>query len=131
MAKQKEMATLKIDFMRTLNQENGALDFTAEELNGVPDSIIAGFHKRTNEHGIEVYAMSFKGVDYGPVVEYAQSPSTRRRAAVGFSNRAQGNAPIFDRVLALRRECAEILGYDTWAAYVLEVSFSLYVQPPF
>lgn len=59
--------------------------------------------------------------DYFPFLQYAHD----RRAAFElyklFDNRAAAeNLPLLDRLLALRHEKAQLLGYPTWAHYVLE-----------
>lgn len=36
----------------------------------------------------------------------------------------QVNLPVLDRILALRRRIAELLGYDTWADYKTEVQMA-------
>lgn len=46
---------------------------------------------------------------------------TRRRAYESYEARLELNAPLFDRVLELRRNIATLLGYKTWADHVTEV----------
>lgn len=38
----------------------------------------------------------------------------------GAEDRLANNVPVLDDILELRRQCAALLGYETWAAYVLE-----------
>jgi Zn-dependent oligopeptidase len=38
----------------------------------------------------------------------------------GMEDRLKVNVPVLDEILELRRKCAELLGYESWAAYVLE-----------
>lgn len=52
---------------------------------------------------------------------YAVNPETRRRAWEGYETRVPANVPIFEKVLEIRRKCADLLGYKTWADYITEV----------
>lgn len=59
MAKKKEISKLSVDFNRNCNEEKGKIEFTEEELEGVPKDVIEGFPK--SEDGKR--AMSFKTPD--------------------------------------------------------------------
>ena len=121
MAKKKEISELCIEFNKNCNEENGKLEFTAEELEGVSADVLEGFPKSTNSEGKEVYSMSFKTPDVIPVLDYAKRQETRKRASQGYENRSAQNAPIFEKIIELRQDCAALLGYKNWAQYKLEV----------
>jgi Zn-dependent oligopeptidase len=53
-------------------------------------------------------------------MQYAESPETRKIMFAGSEDRLKINVPVLDKILDLRRQCAELLGYETWAHYVLE-----------
>jgi Zn-dependent oligopeptidase len=53
-------------------------------------------------------------------MQYAENPETRKIMFAGVEDRLKINVPVLDDILRLRRECAALLGYETWAAYVLE-----------
>lgn len=53
-------------------------------------------------------------------MQYAQNSETRKTMYAGMEDRLKINVPVLDKILDLRRQCADLLGYDTWAAYVLE-----------
>jgi Zn-dependent oligopeptidase len=53
-------------------------------------------------------------------MQYAENPETRKIMFAGMEDRLKINVPVLDDILRLRRECAALLGYETWAAYVLE-----------
>ena len=59
-----------------------------------------------------------------PQFKFASNPTTRRRAVFAFNSRLAHNAPLLRQALALRRRCARILGYPTWADYVVEVNLA-------
>ncbi len=59
--------------------------------------------------------------DFQPVMAYADRAEVRRRLLFEFMNRAHPeNAPVLDRLLALRFELAELLGYPEYASYAIE-----------
>lgn len=55
-----------------------------------------------------------------PKLNFATNPSTRKRAYEANESRLAINAPLFDKILGLRREIAAILGYASWADRVLD-----------
>jgi len=124
MAKKKEISELCIEFNKNCNEENGKLEFTAEELEGVSADVLEGFPKSTNSEGKEVYSMSFKTPDVIPVLDYAKRQETRKRASQGYENRSAQNAPIFEKIIELRQDCAALLGYKNWAQYKLETKMA-------
>ena len=119
------------------------MSFTLEELEGVPEDVISGFTKRTDESGKEVYDVTHKTPDIFPIVctypfppteplvtqrdsspfqfKFAQLPLTRQLAYESYEDRLKINTPIFEKMLGLRRQIASLLGYDTWADYRTEV----------
>ncbi|MDF2694466.1 MAG: Thimet oligopeptidase, partial [Labilithrix sp.] len=59
--------------------------------------------------------------DYFPVLTYAKDRKVALDLFKQFENRAADkNVPVLERILALRSEKAKLLGYATWADYVLE-----------
>ncbi len=59
--------------------------------------------------------------DYFPFLQYARDRAAAFELYKLFDNRAAAeNLPLLDRLLALRHEKARLLGYPTWAHYVLE-----------
>lgn len=46
----KRLSDISIIFQKNLNEENGGLWFTAEELDGTPDDVISGFEKGGGEN---------------------------------------------------------------------------------
>jgi Zn-dependent oligopeptidase len=114
------------------------ITFTLEELKGVPDDVISGYTKHT-EDGKDMYDVTHKTPDIFPVVrtyyseqrdlflnhilqfKFAQHPETRRRAHESYEARLAINVPLLDKALELRRKIASLLGYPTWADYITEV----------
>ncbi|PVG02273.1 zincin [Serendipita vermifera] len=112
----KDLAKKCQDFSNNCNQEKGYLDFLPEDLEGVPDSAKNGYAKQPDG----TLRVTFKTPDSLPMLQYAKLEETRKRMFAGMEDRLKINKPVLDEILELRRKCAELLGYETWAAYVLE-----------
>ena len=50
----------------------------------------------------------------------AQNPETRKRAYLSYENKNTVNTPLFSDIMKLRTKAAKVLGYDTWADYIIE-----------
>lgn len=118
-ALKKELSQACLEFSKNFNEENGVVSFTAEELKGVPSDVTSGYTKRT-EGEKELYDVTFKTPDIFPVLKFAESPATRKRAHEEHESRLAINVPILEKILDLRRQLAALLGYKTWADYVTE-----------
>ncbi|KAF8970809.1 metallopeptidase MepB [Flammula alnicola] len=116
----KELSQVCLESQKNLNEENGHITFTEEELKGVQNVVLSGYTKRTEE-GQNVYDVTFKGLDIFPITEHAENPETRKRAQEGYESRSAINTPVLAKALELRRKIASLLGYKTWADYVTEV----------
>jgi len=83
---QETLSMVRADFNKNLDEEVGGIWFTLDELRGVPQDVLDGLERGTAENEGRV-KMTFKGPDYNPVMRYAQSSETRRRAYVESQNR--------------------------------------------
>jgi metallopeptidase MepB len=116
----KELSQVCLEFNKNFNEENGVITFTEDELKGVPNDVISGYKKRSEDARV-VYDVTFKTPDIMPVFKYAENPMTRKRAMECHEERLAVNVPLLDRALEIRRRIASLLGYKTWADYKTEV----------
>jgi len=115
--KKKALVKLEADFSTNLNEYQDDLIVTREELEGLPESYIAGLTK--TEDG--KYRVSLDYPRYYPFMENAKNADARRRLEFKFSRRGGvKNKQLLDQAITLRRELAKLLGYPTHAAFVLE-----------
>lgn len=117
----KRLSQLCIQFQKNLNEENGGLWFTKEELDGVPDDVLSGLKK--GEAGGENEGklwLTFKYPDLFPTMKYAKNAETRKRVMIGSENKCNQNVPLLEEVIVLRDEAARLLGYPNHAAFRLE-----------
>jgi len=113
------LSEISIEFQKRLNEENGALWFSTEELHGVPKDLVDNFPKGESEHAGKV-KVSFKYPDLFPVLKYATNADVRKQMFVANENKCNDNVPLFQETVLLRDEAARLLGYPNHAAFVIE-----------
>lgn len=124
--KQNEVKELKqklskicIDFTKNLGEDKTEVLFTEEELEGCPSDFLSGLKKDESSGKLVV---TLKYPDIVPVMKYAKKPETRRRLDEARSSQCQAqNEPLFEQALMLRKQIADILGFDTHADYILDI----------
>ncbi|GAA5981288.1 hypothetical protein JCM11641_005633 [Rhodosporidiobolus odoratus] len=116
----KAIVNKETDFQQVCNEENGFLLFTREELDGVPEDVIAGFPEVDGKR----IKMTHKTPDYVPVINYAHSPETRKRAVLSYEGKTIQNAPLLKEIVELRHKAVRLLGYESHAAWTLEVKMA-------
>lgn len=124
----KQLSDLSIQFSENvLNETNEyQLHITKEaDLAGLPDFVKAGSAEAAKRAGKEGWIFTLHAPSYGPFMKYADNRELRhelfkangRRGAK--SNKNDNHANI-EKMVNLRYEKAQLLGYNTWADYVLE-----------
>ncbi|MDB4938335.1 MAG: Thimet oligopeptidase [Labilithrix sp.] len=112
-----ELTKLGQDFDANLAASHLSIDATPAQLEGLPKEWLAS-HKPGADGKVRV---STDYPDYFPVLTYAKDRKVALELYKQFENRAADkNLAVLDRILALRAEKAKLLGYATWADYVLE-----------
>lgn len=115
----KRLSEISIVFQKNLNEENGGLWFTPEELNGVPEDVVASLEKGSGDKSGKV-KLTFKYPDLFPTLKYATNAKTRQRVFVENENKCNENVPLFREAIVLRDEAARILGYKNHAEFRIE-----------
>lgn len=112
--KEKALARLETEFLSNINQDGTTLQFTRQELAGVPADAMARFRKAPRGRLI----VSAREPDYVAIEDNATDEGTRRRMYEAFANRAADrNVSLLERAIGLRQRLATLLGYRTWADY--------------
>jgi oligopeptidase A len=96
---------------------------TEEALAGVPADVKATASAAARAEGRSGYKLTLRTPCYVPVMQYAENRELRRMMHRDFATRASDlglkpewdNGPLIERILALRREAAELLGYRNYA----------------
>ena len=116
---QKELAALTTEFAVNINQARAPLDFTADELAGVPPSFLESPGVKQPDGRYRVMAnVTWHAQAIG---ENATVADTRRRLSIARNNLArEKNVPLLTKLVALRGDIAQRLGYASWADYQIE-----------
>lgn len=93
-------------------------------LGGIPESVKSMALAAATEAGIDGYRLLLQAPIYRGILRHASDRALRQELWTAWNTRASSgehdNRPVVDRILELRRELASLLGYDTFADYVLE-----------
>jgi len=114
--KKKRLVEVESEFSQNLLKENTVLEFSREELSGLPDSFINSLKKSTSGN-FEV-TLSYPHVN--PFMENVKSTESRKKLSFSFNNRGgMPNKKLLEEALVLRHELANMLGYPSHAHLVL------------
>jgi Zn-dependent oligopeptidase len=113
----KELSNLSTDFEENVTKATQPVKFTKAELEGVPDD----FLKQVKTGDDEYTVMANITWHRLTVEENAKREDTRKRMVIAESNLArEKNIPLLQKILVLRNDIAQKLGYKTYADYETE-----------
>eukprot|EP01134_Creolimax_fragrantissima_P003374 CFRG3374T1 len=120
---------LAIDFSKNLNDVVTKLQFTANELEGMPADFIESLTevKGTDPQAYEV-TLSYPHVF--SVMKKCSVAASRQKLNIAFNSRClKVNTDILEELVSLRDQLAKILGYATHAEYITEIRMSGGTEP--
>ncbi|XP_064477408.1 thimet oligopeptidase-like isoform X2 [Ornithodoros turicata] len=112
-----EINDLCIRFMKVLNEENSTIEFTQQELDGIPEDFVKSLE--LVEPGKRRVTM--KPPHYMSVMRKAKNPETRRRMSLAYGTRCLENTPVIEKLATSRHEKAVLLGYPDNVSFVTEL----------
>ncbi len=123
-----EASMLSLQFSQNLLKENKAFTLhisDAAELDGLPETAIAAAADEARQRGKEGWIFTLDYPSYSPFMTYSTQRSLREklymaRNTVCTHDNSENNLEICKRLVNLRREIAQLLGYRTYADYVLK-----------
>ncbi|HYD83472.1 MAG TPA: M3 family metallopeptidase, partial [Opitutus sp.] len=116
----KQLSALEQEFSVNINQARAPLDFSADELAGVPQTLLGSPDVRQPDGRFRV--MAHITWHYMAVMDNATKAATRQRLYLARNTLAkETNVAVLARLVALRADIADRLGYATWADYRTEV----------
>ncbi len=123
-----EASMLSLQFSQNLLKENKAftLHITDEaDLDGLPDTAREAAAAAAKEHDKDGWVFTLDMPSYSPFMTYSTRRELRKemymqRNTVCTHDNTENNINICKRIINLRREIARLMGYDTYADYVLK-----------
>ena len=122
-----ELANLQQKFSENVLDATAAFELLVMDesrLEGVPDAAREGYRSRATEAGKDGWLLTLDYPSLEPVLKYAEDRTLRKEMYLANAARCRGgehdNRPLLARILRLRDELADILGYGTFSDYQLE-----------
>lgn len=114
---QKELNKLGIEFDSNISNDETSIPVSLADLKGVSKNVVDTLQKA----GQNSYLVTMDGPTFGAVTDSAELESTREKVWIAYKRRGgERNNEVLKNLVKLRTEMAQILGYKTFADYVLE-----------
>ncbi|MBR3122837.1 MAG: peptidase M3, partial [Prevotella sp.] len=122
-----EASLLALQFSQNLLKENKAFELhitDEKQLDGLPETARQAAAQTAREQGKDGWIFTLDSPSYSPFMTYSTQRELRRQMymaknTVCLHDNAENNLDICRRLINLRREMAQLLGYDTYADYVM------------
>ncbi|WKS94602.1 M3 family metallopeptidase [Riemerella columbina] len=124
----KNLAIQSLKFGQNLLAATNAYDKHITDVNllkGVPEAILQQYAQEAKDRGLEGYVITLQYPSYIPLLTYAENRDLRAELALAngkksFDNSEFDNQQLIDSIVKLRQQKAQLLGYPSYAAYILE-----------
>ena len=119
---------LSLQFSQNLLKENKAFELLItdeSQLDGLPNTAREAAHLAAKEKGKKGWLFNLDFPSYSPFMTYSSQRELRKKMFMARGtecthNNEYNNLDICKQLVNLRRELAQLLGYDTYADYVLK-----------
>ncbi len=123
-----EAGMLSLQFSQNLLKDTKAFELhitDKNQLNGLPDTAVEAAAQNAKEKGKEGWIFTLDYPSFSPFMTYSTQRELRKqmymaRNTLCTHDNTENNLEICKRIINLRREIAQLLGYDTYADYVLK-----------
>jgi oligopeptidase A len=122
-----ELTQITTKFAENVLDSTNAFELVIKEekgLAGLPPTAIVQARESAQRKGLEGWRFTLHAPDYFAVMTYLADAAIRRQVYEAFSVRAteegRDNRPIISRILELRKQKADLLGFANFADLVLE-----------
>ena len=110
---------IRAEFWKIPDNQDSCVLFTTEELEGVPDDVVARFKKEEAGDKIRL-KVPYKSWTSGPMLSRATRGETRKRYWHEWPQYPERREAIFKEIVMLKHEAACLLGYANNAAYRID-----------
>ena len=121
-----ELSILTLKFSQNNLKEKNSyeLPLTSEQLEGLPESAMAAYAQTAKEKGKENYIVTLDAPSYIPFMKYCKNRELREQLHRAYNTQCThdneyNNLEIVKKLVNLRLERAQLLGFETAADYVL------------
>ena len=123
-----DLAKLKLTFGENVLAETNSYFkhiTNPEDLAGLPEGAKEAAAALAQSKGLEGWVFTLDFPSYMPLITYADNRELRKELALAFGKKAfqdnaHNNTEILKKIVALRHERAQLLGYESHAHFVLE-----------
>lgn len=123
-----QLSVLSLQFNENVLAETNAYQLhitNKEDLAGLPDGVIEAAKNLAEQQEKQGWIFTLDFPSYLPFVTYAQNRELRKEIAIangkkGFQNNEYNNEEIVLKIVKLRNQRAQLLGYKNHATFVLE-----------
>ena len=122
-----ELSLITLQFSKNVLAATNAyvLNITdSTQLGGLPEFVKTMAAETAAEKGLEGWTFTLDAPSYSPFLKYSTERDLRKQIWTAYNTRAIGgendNTEIVKKIVDLRIEIANILGYETYADYALE-----------
>ncbi|PTB34860.1 uncharacterized protein TrAFT101_002296 [Trichoderma asperellum] len=113
---QKKIQELVRECTSNLHEDSSGIWLSVEELEGVPEKILANLKRGEASHEGQVWVKTKIPHPY-KIISHAKSEDTRRKIYYAMKNRLPQNVPLFRELVLCRDEVARLLEYPNYLAY--------------
>ena len=121
-----ELSVLALKFSQNKLKETNQYELmlTAEQTDGLPDSALEAYAQAAKDKNREGYLVTLHAPSFVPFMKYSAHRELRQQLYMAYNticthNNEFNNLGIVQKLVNLRLERAQLLGYDTAADYVL------------
>jgi Zn-dependent oligopeptidase len=118
-----ELLQLCTEYSININESNVSILLTRSELEGLSDLFIDALDTE-NKNGQTKYVVTAKYPHIYPILETADKEETRRKVLKMVESQCVQNVELLFTIIKKRQEIATLLGYESWAAYILEINMA-------
>ena len=116
-ALRKKLAGMTTDFRTNITNEKQPVKFSADDLEGVPESFLKNAKTGDDEYTVQANVT----FHFMVVMQNAKKEATRKKLKIArYSLAKEENSKLLQDVVELRSTIARKLGYGTWADYKTE-----------